>query len=281
MNNNQPDKTENIDGALVQHGNYNHRIYLMNIGTAHPDRLASQLIALAKERGYSKIFAKVPSSKSSPFIEQGFRVEARIPLFYSGQEEAQFLGYYLNDKRKLEPHNQRYNNILKLAKIKQKEFKAKPLPRDYVIRPCVPSDIEAMAEIYRTVFPTYPFPIHDPAYLHDTMKTHVMYFGIETKGQLVALSSAETDQKSQNAEMTDFATLDKWRGHNLAYHLLKEMEHCMISKNIPVTYTIARAESAGMNITFARLGYLFGGRLINNTNIAGHIESMNVWYKKI
>jgi hypothetical protein len=44
-------------------------------------------------------------------------------------------------------------------------------------------------------------------------------------------------------------------------------------------YTIARAISVGMNITFARCGYDFGGTLVNNTQIAGRIESMNVWYK--
>jgi hypothetical protein len=36
-----------------------------------------------------------------------------------------------------------------------------------------------------------------------------------------------------------------------------------------------------MNITFAKLGYRYGGRLINNTNISGSIESMNVWYKSL
>jgi hypothetical protein len=36
-----------------------------------------------------------------------------------------------------------------------------------------------------------------------------------------------------------------------------------------------------MNITFAKAGYAYGGRLHNNTNIAGNIESMNVWYKSL
>jgi hypothetical protein len=34
-----------------------------------------------------------------------------------------------------------------------------------------------------------------------------------------------------------------------------------------------------MNVTFARCGYRFAGTLINNTQISGRIESMNVWYK--
>jgi hypothetical protein len=46
-------------------------------------------------------------------------------------------------------------------------------------------------------------------------------------------------------------------------------------------YTIARSYSAGMNITFAKQDYKYTGTLINNTNIFGKIESMNVWYKLV
>jgi len=53
----------------------------------------------------------------------------------------------------------------------------------------------------------------------------------------------------------------------------------MKNKGIKTAYTIARAMSAGMNVTFSKTGYRFGGRLKNNTNISGNIESMNVWYK--
>ena len=44
-------------------------------------------------------------------------------------------------------------------------------------------------------------------------------------------------------------------------------------------YTIARALSAGMNITFAKAGYRYAGTLVNNTDISGTIESMNVWWR--
>ena len=55
----------------------------------------------------------------------------------------------------------------------------------------------------------------------------------------------------------------------------------MRQKNMRTAYTIARAISPGMNITFAKAGYKFSGTLINNTNISGGIESMNVWYKSL
>jgi hypothetical protein len=49
---------------------------------------------------------------------------------------------------------------------------------------------------------------------------------------------------------------------------------------VDLFYTIARAASHGMNTTFARQGYRFAGTLVNNTHIAGGIESMNVWYRR-
>jgi predicted hydrocarbon binding protein len=59
------------------------------------------------------------------------------------------------------------------------------------------------------------------------------------------------------------------------------MENQMRLSKMLTAYTIARSVSHGINITFARAGYTYGGRLINNTNISGKIESMNVWYKSL
>jgi len=80
--------------------------------------------------------------------------------------------------------------------------------------------------------------------------------------------------------MTDFATLTACRGHGLALYLLQQMEEEMKLRGMHIFYTIARAYSHGMNITFARNGYTYAGTLTNNTNISGSLESMNVWYKK-
>ena len=55
----------------------------------------------------------------------------------------------------------------------------------------------------------------------------------------------------------------------------------MARRGMRTAYTIARAVSPGMNITFARLGYQFSGTLINNTQISGAIESMNIWHKPL
>lgn len=46
-------------------------------------------------------------------------------------------------------------------------------------------------------------------------------------------------------------------------------------------FTIARALSYPINATFARAGYAWAGTLVNNTNICGGFESMNVWYRAL
>ena len=278
----QIDTIETLAGAKIQHGQLNRRIYLMHIGRAAPQELAPALIELAMENGYTKIFTKVPKSKSRHFIEQDYRREAEVPQFYNGNEDALFLGYYMDANRREENDPDLAQEIIDLALEKQDEAKKDiALPEKALIYKCGPEDVKEMADLYRTVFRSYPFPIVRPDYLLETMAASVEYFGVKKEGSLIALASAEMDKGNRNVEMTDFATLPKWRNHNLAALLLKRMEKAMASRRMLTSYTIARAMSPGVNIVFARFGYKYGGRLINNTNIAGSIESMNVWYKAL
>lgn len=274
------DTLEHFEGCLIQHGPSNDRVYLMKLGASDPEGVALSLIAKATEQGYSKVFAKVPDSAREAFLRHGFQVEARIPGFYNGSRDAAFLGFYLSYERAREENRSVLDSLLDLY-LKDSASPATALPDGFLLRVCSPDDTPRMAQIYSTVFPSYPFPIHDPSYLLETMETHVRYFGIETVGTLVALSSAEMDKECGNVEMTDFAILPEWRGCRLSVHLLRAMEEAMRAERIITAYTIARSSSPGMNLTFARCGYRYGGRMINNTNISGQIESMNVWYKHL
>ena len=276
------DKIEYMDGALVQHGPLNDRVYLMKLGEAQPEQLVDGLLRKATDAGYSKVFAKIPESADEPFLDAGFEKEARVPGFFDGIEPASFLGYYLDSERKQEEDLEKLDDILELARNQDALISPPPLSgTEFTMRRCIKDDVETMAGIYQDIFPTYPFPIHDPDYLWDTMQSHVEYFGVETHNHLVALSSAEIDLESKNAEITDFAALPGWRGNSLGTYLLTRMEQAMKAKSIKTAYTIARAASPGMNITFAKCDYEYGGRLINNTNISGQIENMNIWYKPL
>ncbi len=276
---NYNDIIETFDGSIIQHGSYNDRIYLIKLAPEASSITPHNLIELAKNNNYSKIFAKVPECHLELFLAAGFEPEARIPGFYADKMAAVLMGSYLNAERAHEPDLGKMDEILKSA-LEEQTIKTKcRLNDNFALRICTEADAASMADIYRTIFQSYPFPIHETAYILETMKNNVFYFGIEVNNRLVAVSSAEMDKQSANAEMTDFATLPKWRGKGFAQCLLLHMGKTMKNKGIKTAYTIARAMSVGMNVTFSKAGYRFGGRLKNNTNISGNIESMNVWYK--
>lgn len=274
------DKIEHIDGATIQHGMLSKRIYLMHLADAEPIQLTEKLEILAKSNGYTKIFAKVPASSLPAFKKKDYIKEAEIPYFFKGRESAVFLGRFFDHERQKASDEKEIRLILDLSL--QAHGKVSPsFPDNFNFRKCRNEDTQAMSRIYSTVFPTYPFPIDNPGYLHQTMQSHILYFGAEHDRNLVALASSEMDRENENVEMTDFATLPSWRGHSLAALLLDKMESSMHKKGMKTAYTIARALSPGINITFAKAGYTFSGTLTNNTNISGSIESMNVWHKTL
>jgi putative beta-lysine N-acetyltransferase len=276
------DKIEKAGRSLIQHGKASDRIYLMKLDKGDLPGLISKLEDLAEKNSYGKIFAKIPENASEVFLENGYVKEAAIPGFYKGEETGVFLGKFLKEKRARDERSDLIKEVLRVSAEKageKREEKGNDLT--YTVRQATPADIAEMGSIYGEVFRSYPFPIHDTQYLLDTMKSHVKYYAACKGEGLVAVSSAEMDRNSKNAEMTDFATLPEFRKKGLAGRLLSFMDESMRDEGMRTVYTIARAVSFGMNITFAKNGYDYAGTLVNNTNIAGSIESMNVWYKRL
>lgn len=276
------DKTEKIGNSIIQHGPNNDRIYLMKLKDTDLGTVIHSLNQLSLSKRYTKIIAKVPESAKPFFEANGFKVEAFIPCFYNNSENGYFLAKYLNSKRhhQSEEKKKLIHSVKNLA-LSTSQNTPLPLGEAFTIRQLTEADIPDLSTVYKKVFDVYPFPVFKESYLHQTMLQDVIYFGAFKGNSLVAVSSVEMDLESKNAEMTDFATLNKYRGKNLSLFLLKKMTDVLKTKPINTLYTIARAKSFGMNKTFGRDGYKFGGTLINNTQIGNSIESMNIWYKQI
>lgn len=268
-----------IGNSVIQHGKYNDRIYLMKLSIDDFPDIIYVLNRMVRDNGYSKIFAKVPQNAKDGFIKKGYILEAHIPNFYNGKEEAFFMSKFFNEQRIYNEKSEEINKVLEEARKRAAESEIREPGAGFLYRICRAHDAPQMAEVYKKIFETYPFPIHDPEYIVETMDNNVIYFGIWHKDKIVALSSSEMDIQSGNTEMTDFATLPEYRGKGLSAFLLQLMESEVKKRQIKTTYTIARAPSFGMNITFSKMGYSYSGTLINNTNISGHFENMNVWYK--
>ncbi len=275
------DTIEKIGNSVIQHGSFNDRIYLMKCRKADYPDIIEKLFKIASKNSYTKIFAKVPEWAVEGFRKAGFVKEAFIPKFYSGKTDVFFYSNFLSKERRrlTETRKEKIQKNIALAKEKgKKPFKQKAAPL-FTLRRLDERDILQLTSVYEAVFDTYPFPIFKDNYIRKTMRENVVYFGAFKGETLIAASSAEMDVENRNAEMTDFATRPDYRGHSTASLLLDLMEAEMRERGINTLYTIARSHSAGMNITFAKKNYIYSGTLINNTNISGRIESMNVWYK--
>lgn len=277
------DKIEKIGkGSLIQHGNLNQRIYLMKLDKEDGQSIIPEINTLARKNKYTKIFCKVPLEMVPHFVANGFIAEAQIPAFYEGKESVFFMSKFLSSDRLLDIESAHLEILSKLFnEFQPGSTRSLAIQGDADVTEMKAEDCVEMSEVFKKVFESYPFPIHDPEYIKKTMKNGVRYFGVRYNEKLVALASAETDQKSLNAEMTDFATLPEFRGKKYALLLLNSMEKQMKKDGIKTLYTIARLRSIGMNKTFLRLGYQFAGTAIKNTNISGKIESMNIYYKHV
>lgn len=274
------DKIEKIGHSIIQHGKSNDRIYLLKLDPADTEHMAGQLDQLANREGYTKIFTKIPVDAFPGFLRNGYEAEAFIPSFYQGKRDCVLASKFLSRNRKTPPADQ-LEVFLQLMK-KGRNSRELTLPSGFEMKKLNAEDAVPVTEVFKEVFETYPFPVHDPEYIQSTMTGNsAQYFGVWNKGELVGVSTAETDFEQENAEMTDFAVLPGYRGKKLALHLLAFMEKEMKAAGILTAYTIARLAEPGMNKTFINAGYKYSGTLMNNTNIAGNIESMNIFYKPL
>lgn len=268
-------------GSVLQHGKFNDRIYLMKLSGNDIPGIIDILNELARQNRYGKIIARVPLWALPLFKADGYITEAYLPGYIRGEEDIHYVSKFLNSDRLMYLET---DMLIKLSNILHRnkgEKQDRKLP-DYDINKISEEDAPQVADLFKEVFTTYPFPIHDPEFILGSMRANTMYFGIrDRKDNYIAISSAEIEPDYLAAEMTDFAVLKSQRGKKLSIILLKEMEKQMRDMNIRTLYTIARLNSPPMNKTFLRMGYKYTGTLIKNTNIAGRIESMNILYKSI
>ncbi len=266
-----------FQGSLIQYGPENDRVYLMKIGPDPGPELVEYLEHLASEGGYSKIVSRIPASAWDLFQARGYEMEARIPGMVQGRMDGCLVSRFREEGRRREDRSDDMLEVL-IRALAQPEEEPPSLSSNYSIRKAGPEDVGELASLYRSVFPTYPFPIQDPEYLRHAMG---QYYVVCENGLIRAAASAEIDLNALCVELTDFATESEYRGQGLSRVLLAHMEDVMRSMGLRTAYTIARACSAAVNIVFSRAGYGYGGTLIRNTQICGDLESMNVWYKPL
>jgi len=272
------DITATVGGSLVHHGSFNDRAYLFRLDPADLPGIAGRLLAFARGRGYSRVFARVPAPACGHFVSSGYRPRARIPGLYRGEVDGFYMAAYRDTPRS--GWQDGIDNVLAVAEEKGRKGAGSPaLEPDFTCTPAAPADAPALAAIYRKIFATYPVPVQDPAYLVREMHRDLHCFCIRDGEKIAATASAAVDLEGQFAEMTGFATLPDYRGRGFSGRLLRQMEAKMRSIGIKTTFAIARARSYPANIVFARASYTHAGTIPGCVNICGSLEDMSVWYR--
>jgi len=205
---------------------YNLRITVDEFLLVKEENAVEMVRALEKKAaasGLDKIWLKSPAKWKHAFTAAGMSLEATIPGYYLGRETALVFSKYLSAKRKTPSLNKRVKPPV-LSSVSGKAKNKRELPQGIQLKWGRKEDSRILADLYHNTFPTYPFPVSDPAYLEYSMRQNVIYITAWFGDELVAAASAEINSRMKNAEMTDFATIPGWRGHGLAGCLLGKLE---------------------------------------------------------
>ncbi len=131
---------------------------------------------LTHKEGYTKIFVKVPESSVEIFANAGYITEASVPFFFHGRDSAVFMAKYTDPRRKEVGDATVIAEVLSAAFGYAGERAAHELPDGFSLMHAHAGDAKEIAALYRSVFKTYPFPIFDPEYIHESMQEQIRYF---------------------------------------------------------------------------------------------------------
>lgn len=260
---------------------YNKRLKIVDYEATDYRAMLGRLAWLAEANGFDKIFVKATREDFQQFLSHGYMMEGLLKYYFRGND-AYILSRFSSQNRV------RSDLLIEEARLIEKLIYDTPdkpprkLDPEFSIIRATHEHIPALTTIYRQVFETYPSPLTNPDYIKSTMERNVIYrLVLQNDDNAVAAASAEIDFKHSNAEMTDCATIPTIQGKGLMQHLLVALEQDLREKKVETAYTLARAVSFGMNRAFFRLGYEFSGRLVNNCDIFGRFEDMNIWVKRL
>lgn len=256
----------------------NKRLKVKNHRISNYDQFTDYLEFVCRENDLTKLIIIASEKDWQELFTRGFLLEALHPTFFRGKPGFH-LSKFFSQERKNTPHWDREDHVLEQARkvigVPEK------LPEEYLIRTAIKKDIPQLVELFTRVFKTYPTPLDDSLYLEKAMENAAVFKVIVDQDQIVSAASLDIDYQTLSAELTDCATLPLYRGQGLMSHLVQELEKEAISLGMITLYTIARSLSIGINGAFARFGFKYYGRFINNCDICGQFQNMNLWSKQL
>ncbi len=233
---------------------------------------------IAATNNLSKTIIIAPESDWQQLFFLGYSLEAINPWFFQGKPGFH-LSRFLTPERNTANFMREEDANLKQALRANQSLKS--LSTGYQIRTADKNDIPGLIKLFSKVFKSYPTPLNNQVYLEKKLSDGTVFKIVKYEQEIVSAASLDIDSRTKSAELTDCATLPDFRGQGLMSHLITNLEAEAVRLGLFTVYTIARALSVGINTVFARHGYKYGGRFINNCDICGKFEDMNLWSKKL
>jgi len=271
--------------AEILNDGRNERIRVLNYLAEDIKVFVNYLDTLANTCQAGKIIIYASKSDWQEFLSCGFRLEGMMKTYFQG-EPAYCMSRFLSPQRSYSKYM--VDEDLILNQVWQKGVKKFPdlgnsgNNSDCMIRNLRDEDIDTVMDIFGNVFPTYPSPVEKRSYFENlTGQDGNMMLIAEHKDEIAGIISADIDNKYLCAELTDCITLPEYRGRGIMGILIDSLEEALAEKNLICLYSLTRAGIPPINAVLYNRGYSFGGRLINNCDIGGRYEDMNIWEKNL
>lgn len=268
-----------LDGAEIYLDHANSRLKILSYEELSREFLA-KVLAYAKEEGLGKVLCNCRIKDLKYFKEVGFAIEGLINGFFKG-EDAYCVSFFLDRSRAYSARKEEEDRILKMCFEKGKMTVPSKLNSEYKMKNCVENDIPQMVKLFKAVFKTYPSPVFDHDYLKEVMNTKILFKAVYKGDNIISIASGDMDKDNLNAEITDCATYPEYRGQGLLSNLVYALEADLVDMGFYTLYSLSRAINTGINMSLRKQGYNYSGRLVNNCNICGGFEDMNIWIKRL
>ena len=239
-----------------------------------------RIIHFSSKQHLDKVICICDSTYVDIFTEAGFEIEGKIDRFFKGQNGF-CMSYFISSDRKICSNFSKKELLVKQCLAVKNTFIHRSEKSKYSIRNANETDIQEMVKLFSTVFLTYPSPVYDEEFLKKTMKEKVLYKVAVYEGKIIGIASADMDKENLNAEITDCATYPDYRGKGVLSNIIYSLELDLRKKGFITLYSLSRAINPSINFVLSKQNYKFTGRLINNCNICGTFEDMNIWVKNI
>jgi len=266
--------------ATVFLDQYNQRLKVVSYEGENKFELMERLKWLASANGFDKTIVMTYRDDWQRFLRRGYVLEAVLKYFHHG-EDAYVMSKFGSQERMVS--HSLFEEIQLIETVMERDpLEAIPVqPTEFEFRLAERTDVPALIALYQSIFETYPSPLIHSDYLESVFQRENL-FAVATKdGEIVSAASAELNPSQKAAELTDCATIKSMRGRGLMAHLLLLLEGELSRRDYVCAYTMSRARSFGINNVFYQLKYEFQGRLVNNCDIYGSYEDMNIWVKNL